>query len=192
MSATQPFQDQLDQWEPVISGLVAADRGDTVADRALDLILASLAEHADWRQVVAVLRRIRTGERDPALVTGLDPIDTAIVRRALAALAGTVPVDANAWRAGAAPTSPREPSPPLAALAGATVAAAKGDLDATNALKPLLRALAAHPDWAPLAAAVQRILAGDRDPALRDALDHPAATTVVDLILDQLAQPDGH
>ena len=100
VSATQPFQDQLDQWEPVISGLVAADRGDTVADRALDLILASLAEHADWRQVVAVLRRIRTGERDPALVTGLDSIDTAIVRRALAALAGTVPVDANAWRAG--------------------------------------------------------------------------------------------
>jgi hypothetical protein len=182
VSATQPFQDQLDQWEPVISGLVAADRGDTVADRALDLILASLAEHADWRQVVAVLRRIRTGERDPALVTGLDSIDTAIVRRALAALAGTVPVDANAWRAGVAPTSPREQSPPLAALAGATVAAAKA----------LLRALAAHPDWAPLAAAVQRIVAGDRDPALRDALDHPAAATVVDLILNQLAQPDGH
>jgi hypothetical protein len=192
VSTTQPFQGHLDQWEPVISGLVAADCGDTVADRALDLILASLAEHADWRQVVAVLRRIRTGERDPALAIGLDPIDTAIVRRALAALAGTVPVDANAWRAGVRSTSPREQSPPLAALAEATVAAAKGDLEATNALKPLLRALAAHPDWAPLAAVVERILAGDRDPALRDALDHPAANTVVGLILNQLAQADGH
>jgi hypothetical protein len=156
------------------------------------LILASLAEHADWRQVVAVLGRIRTGERDPALATGLDPIDTAIVRRALAGLAGTMPVDTNAWRGGVAPTSSGEQRPPLTALAEATVAAAKGDLDATNALQPLLRALAAHPDWAPLAAAVQRILAGDRDPAMRDALDHPAAATVVGLILDQLAQPDGH
>jgi hypothetical protein len=192
VSATQPFQGHLDQWEPVTSGLVAADRGDTVADRALDLILASLAEHADWRQVVAVLGRIRTGERDPALATGLDPIDTAIVRRALAGLAGTMPVDTNAWRGGVAPTSSGEQRPPLTALAEATVAAAKGDLDATNALQPLLRALAAHPDWAPLAAAVQRILAGDRDPAMRDALDHPAAATVVGLILDQLAQPDGH
>jgi len=74
----QPLQSHLDQWEPVISSLVAADRGDTVADQALDLVLASLGEHADWRQVVAVLRRIRTGQRDPALVTGLDPIDTVI------------------------------------------------------------------------------------------------------------------
>ncbi|MDQ3827310.1 MAG: hypothetical protein M3325_16905, partial [Actinomycetota bacterium] len=80
---------------------------------------------------------------------------------------------------------------PLAALAEATVAAAKGDFDAANALQPLLQALAAHPDWAPLAAVMQRILAGDRDPALRDALDHPAATTVVGLILNQL-QPDSH
>ncbi|HXT42529.1 MAG TPA: hypothetical protein VN748_00210 [Pseudonocardiaceae bacterium] len=192
MSVMQPLQSHLDQWEPVISSLVAADRGDTVADQALDLVLASLGEHADWRQVVAVLRRIRTGQRDPALVTGLDPIDTVIVRRALAALAGTVPVDANAWRAGVTPASPREQSPPLAALAKATVAAAKGDLDATNALQPLLRALAGHPDWAPLAAVVQRILAGDRDPALGDALDHPAATAVVGLILNQLTEFDSH
>lgn len=188
----RPLQGHLDQWEPVISSLVAADRGDTVADQALALILASLEEHADWRQVVTVLRRIRTGERDPALITGLDPIDTAIVRRALAALAGTVPVDTTAWRGGVATTSSRDQNPPLDALAQATVAAAQGDLDAANALQPLLRALAAHPDWAPLAAVVQRILAGDRDPALPDTLDHPAATTVVGLILNQLNQPGSH
>ncbi|MBV9060823.1 MAG: hypothetical protein JOZ09_16955 [Pseudonocardiales bacterium] len=61
------LQDHLDQWEPVISSLVAADRGDPVADQALDLVLASLGQHADWQQLVAVLRRIRAGERDPAL-----------------------------------------------------------------------------------------------------------------------------
>ena len=188
----QPLQGNLDQWEPVISSLVAADRGDTFADQALDLILASLDEHADWQQVVAVLRRIRAGERDPALISGLDPIDTAIVRRALAALAGTVPVDTNAWRGGVALTSSGGQNPQLAALAQATVAAAQGDLDAANALQPLLGALAAEPNWAPLAAAVQRILAGDRDPALPDTLGHPAATTVVGLILNQLSQPGSH
>lgn len=188
----QPLQGHLEQWEPVVSSLVAADRGDAAADQALDLVLASLDEHADWQQVVAVLRRIRTGERDPAVVTGLDPIDTAIVARALAALAGAVQVDTNAWRGGIARTSSREQSPPLSALAEATVAAAKGDLDATNALHPLLRALAAHPEWEPLAVVMQRILAGDRDPALRDALDHPAATTVVETVLNQLTERDGH
>lgn len=185
------LQDHLEQWEPVISSLVAADRGDVVADQALDLVLASLGKHVDWRQLVAVLRRIRAGERGTGLVTGLDPIDTAVVRRALAALAGTVRVDADTWRAGGLATSPHGPAQQLAALAEATVAAAKGDLDARNALQPLLQALAAHPDWAPLAAAVQRILAGDRDPALRDTINHPAAATLVTLVLNQLTRSDG-
>jgi len=51
------LQRHLDEWEPVISGLVAADSGDAAADQALDLVLASLGEHADWQQLVAVLRR---------------------------------------------------------------------------------------------------------------------------------------
>jgi hypothetical protein len=176
----------------MISSLVAADSGDTVADQALDLVLASLGQHADWEQLVAVLRRIRAGERDPALATGLDLIDMAIVRRALAALAGTEQVDTRAWRAGARSASPRQQDQQLAALAQAAVAAAKGDHDATNALQPLLQALAAHSTWAPLAAAVQRILAGDRDPALPDALDQPAAASAVSSILNQLTEPDCH
>lgn len=185
------LQDHLDQWELVISSLVAADRGDPVADQALDLVLASLGQHADWQQLVAVLRRIRAGERDPALAIGLDPIDAAIVRRALAALTGTEQVDTHAWRTGVGSTSPRQQDQQLAALAQAAVAAAQGDLDATKALQPLLRALAAHSEWAPLAAVVRRILAGDRDPALPDALDQPAAATAVRLILNQLTEPDG-
>lgn len=179
-----------DEWEPVISGLVAADRGDSVADQALDLVFASLREHADWQQLVAVLRRIRAGERDPALIDGLDPVDTAIARRALAALAGTVRVDADVWRAGIPATSQGGQGPQLAALAAATVAAANGDRDAANALQPLLQALTAHPDWAPLAAAVRRIIVGERDPALADRLGHPTAATVVTSILNQLTEPN--
>ena len=189
MGVEPRLQDHLEQWEPVISSLVAANCGDTVADRALDLVLASLGQHADWQQLVAVLRRIQAGERDPALVTGLDPIDMAIVRRALAALAGTEQVDTNAWRAGVAPGAPPEQDQQLAALAQAAVVAAKGDLDAINALQPLLQALASHSEWAPLAAVVRRILTGDRDPALPDALDQPAAASTVRLILNQLTDP---
>ena len=179
-------QRHLDGWEPVISGLVAADSGDAAAEQALDLVLASLAEHADWQQLVAVLRRIRSGERDAALASGLDPIDTAVVQRALAALSGTVRVDVDAWRTGATANPHQEQGQQLAALAEATVAAARGDPDATNALQPLLEALAAHRDWVALAAVLRRILAGERDPALRDGLDQPAATAVVTLVLNQL------
>lgn len=186
MGAILPLQRHLDEWEPVISGLVAAHRGDTAADQALDLVLASLEQHADWRQLVAVLRRIRAGERDATLASGLDPIDTAVVQRALDALTGTVRVDVDAWRTGATSTPQHEQGQQLTALANATVAAARGDPDATNALQPLLQALAAHPDWVTLAAALRRILAGERDPTLLDGLDHPAATDVVTLVLDQL------
>ncbi|MGH3783327.1 MAG: hypothetical protein ACRDRO_22595 [Pseudonocardiaceae bacterium] len=183
------LQRHLDVWEPVISGLVAADSGDAAAEQALDLVLASLGEHADWKQLVGVLRRIRAGERDADLASGLDPIDTAVVQRALDALSGTVRVDVDAWRTGAISTPQQEPGQQLAALAEATVAAARGDLDATNALQPLLEALAAHRDWVALATVLRRILAGERDPALRDGLDPSAANAVVTLVLDQLVHP---
>jgi hypothetical protein len=97
-----------------------------------------------------------------------------------------VRVDIDAWRTGATITPQQAQGQELAALAEATVAAARGDPDATNALQPLLEALAAHPDWVALAAVLQRILAGDRDPALRDGLEHPAAAAVVTLVLNQL------
>ena len=180
------LQRHLDVWEPVISGLVAADSGDAAADQALDLVLASLGEHADWQQLVAVLRRVRAGERDAALTNRLDAIDTAVVQRALDALTGAVRVDLDAWRTGAISTAQQEQGPQLTALAEATVAAAGGDPDATNALQPLLDALAAHSDWVALAAALRRILAGERDSALRDGLDNPAAAAVVTLVLNQL------
>lgn len=179
-----PLQRHLGEWEPVISGLVAADRGDTAADQGLELILASLGEHADWQQLVGVLRRIHAGERDPGLVTGLDLIDTAVVQRALDALAGVVPVDVAAWHGRTTSTAQEK----LGAVATATVMAASGDPDVTNALQPLLEALAAHPDWAALADVLRRVLAGERDPALLDRLDDPAAAAVVALVLGQLTQ----
>ena len=42
-----------------------------------------MAQEADWRNLVAILRRIMAGERGVELAQGLDPVDTAIVRRVL-------------------------------------------------------------------------------------------------------------
>jgi hypothetical protein len=76
----------------------------------------------------------------------------------------------------------------VAAFAAAVAAAANGDAETRAALQPTLDALAADPDTAPLAAALSRVLAGDRDPALAHGL-HPAHAGVVTAVLDHLAAP---
>jgi tetratricopeptide (TPR) repeat protein len=167
-------------WEPVIAGLVAAHRGDTDAANVIDQALTKRGEQTDWGELVAVLRRIEAGERDPALADGLDPIDTAVVRRVLDALAGTVTVDLDAWHALTEPADDVD-------WVGVMVAAAGGDTDAQAMLAPVLDGLAADPQGTALAAALRRILAGDRTPAL-DQLDSDAATLVT-VILDQLTSP---
>ena len=52
----------------------------------LEPFLNDMAQEADWRNLVAVLRRIMAGERGAELIRGLDPVDTAIVRRVLGLL----------------------------------------------------------------------------------------------------------
>jgi hypothetical protein len=80
----------------------------------------------------------------------------------------------------------------VAAFAAAVAAAANGDTETRALIQPDLDALAADPDTAPLAAALSRVLAGDRDPALADGL-HPAHADVVTAVLDHLAasEPGG-
>ena len=65
-----------------------------------------------------MLRAILHGRRDASLPDDLDDIDTAIARRALAALAGDIQLSGQLWKA-----------IPLTPLIGPTVAAAYGDQD---------------------------------------------------------------
>ena len=94
----------LAAWEPVVSALhgTLADADPHRRDAGSGRLSAELDRYADtddWRALVAVLRRIQAGERDPhVLLVGLDDIDTAIARRALDVLAGTTTVDPDAWR----------------------------------------------------------------------------------------------
>jgi hypothetical protein len=76
----------------------------------------------------------------------------------------------------------------LAAFAAAVATAAGGDADARGAVQPALDDLAADSDTAPLAAALARVLAGDRDPALADGLD-PDHAGIVTAVLDHLTAP---
>jgi hypothetical protein len=90
-------------WEPVVSALHTAitdpdpDTRATAAT-ALTAVLDRYADTDDWRALVAVLRRLHAGERDPGtLLDGLNDIDTTITRRVLDVLTGTSAVGPAAW-----------------------------------------------------------------------------------------------
>jgi tetratricopeptide (TPR) repeat protein len=77
----------VQRWEPVIAAIATACQVGQEPPAELAEFLDEQAKHPDWTALVAVLRRILAGERDePALLTGLDPIDTAIARETLARL----------------------------------------------------------------------------------------------------------
>ena len=81
-------------WDPVLAALYATINDPDantrqVAGVALAEVLDRRGQQQDWTALVAVLRRIQTGERDrDLLITGLDRIDTAITGRALDGLTG--------------------------------------------------------------------------------------------------------
>jgi len=80
-----PVHEQhVQRWKPVIADMIATSNGDRVATERLHPFLDEMGKNPNWAQLVAVLRRILDGERDTGLLDGLDAIDAAIVRQALA------------------------------------------------------------------------------------------------------------
>jgi hypothetical protein len=186
------------KWEPFISALVAAARGDTQAATVLDAALEAPAKSTDWQALAGALRRVAAGDRDAdSLTVGLDQIDTAILTRTLAALDGTQPINPDAWHAlteqpvseqgGIAPTGADDEDGDLASFVGAVAAATLGDADAAAALDSWLDEASDDADLAPLVAAVRRTLGGERDPdTLTRELD-PESADIITAILDQVA-----
>ena len=178
------LQSHLDRWEPRIAAIVAAVGGDLDAAEAIDGLLDQLANTRDWATLVAAVRAILAGQRDPdRLLAGLDPIDTAIVARTLDALAGRVTLNP------APAESPPSPEELVQALAGAIAAAVRGDPDATDAVNQQLDEWAASTDWAALAAALRRVLAGERDHQQLLADLDDVDTRIVEAVLSQLDDP---
>ncbi len=81
------------QWSPVIQTAVAACEGNAQAAAQLAPFLDQMSQKDDWRALVAVLRRILAGERDPlALLPSLDNTDVIIAGDVLRALGVDVPL----------------------------------------------------------------------------------------------------
>jgi hypothetical protein len=107
------------------------------------------------------------------LGVGLDWIDYAIVQSTLAQLAGEAPQTPGVSETpGVSQASPAGASAAIARIRQqwapviqAVVAACGGNRQAAAQLEPLLAQLSIQDDWRHLAAALRRILAGERDPA---------------------------
>ena len=137
------------------------------ASDTLHQALTTRGQHPDWQGLVAVLRRIHAGDRDPTLTDGLDEIDTVITRRALNLLAGTTTIDPDAWRTltpDVGTDDQRDHDDGVAGFAAAVAAAAMGDTHAQGAVGPVLDEMATDPDWAPLVTVLRRIPNGDPTP----------------------------
>ncbi|HEX5113880.1 MAG TPA: CHAT domain-containing protein [Pseudonocardiaceae bacterium] len=93
-------QEAVDVWEPMLSALVVGQSPEGAqALNDLDEVLTELSTDQVWKELVAVLSRIRYGERSRSLAENLDEAGAAIANRALDGLAGTADIDPNAWRA---------------------------------------------------------------------------------------------
>jgi hypothetical protein len=82
---------EVARWEPILWVVQRAVEGDPEGIEAMGLLVEGMSNHEDWGALVRVLQRIVAGERDAdQLTAGLYLVDTTIVKRALAALAGRV------------------------------------------------------------------------------------------------------
>ena len=168
---------QLAAWDPVIAGITAARGGDDQARAAVEQHLAEYQDSADWGKLAAVLRALLHGDHGASPPEDLDEIDTAITRRALAALNGDIQLPGQLWQA-----------LPLTPLISTVVDAAYGDQDAARQVTDTLTELGNDSDWAPLASALRRILDGDRAPGLAGGLN-PVFSAAVTTIVSHLPPP---
>ena len=164
-------------WDPVIAALLAARAGDAQAATGLTEELAHYSNSSDWADLAAALTRIQGGDTSPDLMEGLDEIDTAIIARALLALAGDIAIPPALW-----------PAIPLRQVIGRVVAAAEGDSVASADAGQVLTSMAEDSDFEQLAIALRRILGGERDPALGANLDDPTDRAIVDTVLHHITK----
>jgi tetratricopeptide (TPR) repeat protein len=163
----------LAAWDPVIAGLIAAEEGGALALEAS----AKLDEHLAFQEqyavpLVAAIRQISAGQRDPVALAQQDITYTAVIRRALDALDGQVTIPRELWKA-----------MPLSILLAMVVAAAAGDKSGVGTrVRHKLEEFRAHPGLVALSRRLERIIDGDRDTRMShdlDPLDRAIVTTVL-------------
>ncbi|MDX2545210.1 CHAT domain-containing protein [Streptomyces sp. WI04-05B] len=163
-------------WEPALAALLAAERRNTAAKVKLRQHLAQLSLLDPMFVPLAdVLTRIQSGERGPGVLAGLKPLDATVARRALDALAGRVAVPVEMWTA-----------MHLGIALGIFVTTALGGDGTDEATRENLDGFASDPRLAPMASALERILGGERDPALGAGLPQPTQRAAVAAVLHHL------
>ncbi len=172
-------------WGWVVDAVAAAAHGAAAARRTVEAAFEAM-ESSNWR-VSEPFRRIWAGERDwNALVQQLDRASALIVLKALEA------VEAGPQDRPGAPPEQEAPAAQqvmqrMAPLLVGVVSCCEGDPYPRAAVEQALANMVDQPDWRALAAALRRILAGERDfAALRAGLD-PIDLSLVSLTLDVLA-----
>jgi len=82
-----------EQWRAVIQDVIAASQGDAQVAARLAPFFNTMSQRDDWRALMAALRRILAGERDPMqLLPGLDDTDVVIAGDVLRGLGVDVPL----------------------------------------------------------------------------------------------------
>ena len=168
------FAAQFALWDPVIAALVAAVGGNADAAAELEMILPPADDSSTSVSLDKVLRHILHGNLNPEL-TGLSESDTAVARRALDAVTGKISVPIDLW-----------PTISFGPLLSYIVLSSTGNARMATLARRELDVLAAKPDDAPVALALERILGGDHSPDLATGLDDPADRAIVANVLHHI------
>lgn len=147
--------------------------------------LLQAAQQNGWVKLVAAIRRVLGGGRDPAVFGELDEEDRIILEAILRGLQDPASL----------PNPDSRPDPALAAPGLATIihAAANGDMAAMQLLGDMsTQMLNAGGDMARLSAILRRLVDNERDPDLLCRGMTPRGTQLVLSLLEELAHLRAH
>jgi len=161
----------VQQLQSLIQPVVAACQGNEEAKTLVESLLQAV-QSAD-EGLAQAIRRILAGERDAESLTADLGRNAVVIHAILTRLSGEVPQTPGVSETtGVLQASPAGASAAIARIRQqwgpviqAVVVACGGNTQAAAQLEPLLAQLSTQDDWRHLAAALRRILAGERDPA---------------------------
>jgi len=156
------IQDLVEKWEANIETITSAVLGDSRSVTSVGSFLDGLSEQEEWAELSHVIRRVIAGERGSDLMDHLELWDRAIVGALLRRIADRSALHEEGEQA----------------VVKLVVGLARREEWATKMGHNYLAQLDATYDGRPLAAAIRRIVSGDRNANLLAGLDESDAIQV--------------